>query len=569
MSSTILRFQKYFRILFSLLFNAPLKLEHIFAKKFYSDAVLHIIYYPKTPKKDTVMSRLKRFLYNASLLTLTSLAMRAVSLGFGIWLSNRVGPEAIGLFTLISGVYGFALTLATSGISLAVTRMVAEALGHEDHGRVRAAMRRCLSYALFFGSLSMVLLLTLAEPIGLHWLGDARTVIPLRLMSSTLPLIALCSALNGYFTAVRRVVKNAASQMLEQALKIGVTVFLIISVLPGGIENACIALVLGGVVSELFSFFVMVSMFLIDKKRHISKSGKEANENEITRNLLGIALPVALSAYVRSALLSVEHALIPIGLKKSGSSHERALAAYGTLSGMALPIVTFPMALISSFAGMTVPELSDCLARGHQNRVRYIAGRVWQFSLLFSIGVSGILICFSGELGAVLYSSSEAGGYISLLAPLIPIMYLDHTTDALLKGLGQQLYSMTVNIVDAAASTLLVWLLVPHYGIAGYIFVIIAMEIVNFGLSAVRMLNLSGMKPRLVCWVLKPTLCIIGSTSITRLVFSLLPLSFPTPLTLTIHIAASALIYLFLLRLIRAFDAEDREWLKSIINRSA
>ncbi len=515
------------------------------------------------------MSRLKRFLYNASLLTLTSLAMRAVSLGFSVWLSNRVGPEAIGLFTLISGVYGFALTLATSGISLAVTRMVAEALGHDDHSRVRAVMRRCLSYSLFFGSLSMILLLTLAEPIGVRWLGDVRTVIPLRLMSATLPLIALCSAINGYFTAVRRVVKNAASQMLEQALKIGVTVFLLLCVLPSGIENACISLVLGGVISELFSFFVMSGMFLADKRRHLLRSGKEVNGNEVAKNLLGIALPVAFSAYVRSGLLSVEHALIPIGLKKNGNSHERALAVYGTLSGMALPVVTFPMALISSFAGMTVPEISDCLARGHENRIRYIAGRVWQFSLLFSIGVSGILICFSGELGSVLYSSSEAGRYISLLAPLIPIMYLDHTTDALLKGLGQQLYSMTVNIVDAAASTLLVWLLVPHYGIAGYVFVIIIMEIVNFGLSAVRMLNLSGMRPRLFHWVVKPLICIVGASSAAKIVFSRVPVTLPEPITLILHVAASALLYILLLKLTHAFDAEDGKWLRGIINRPA
>ncbi len=515
------------------------------------------------------MSRLKRFIYNASLLTLTTLAMRAVSLGFNVWLSNRVGPEAIGLFTLISSVYGFALTLATSGISLAVTRMVAEALGHDDHRLVRSSMRRCLLYALFFGVLSSVLLLTLSKTIGIHWLGDARTVLPLRLMSVTLPLIALCSAMNGYFTAVRRVAKNAVSQLLEQAIKIGVTVLLLTSVLPSGIENACIALVLGGALSELFSFCVMGVMFLLDRSRHISNKGKSADDSSVTRRLLSIALPVAFSAYVRSGLLSVEHALIPIGLKKSGTTHERALAAYGTLSGMAIPVIFFPMALISSFAGMTVPELSDCLARGHKNRARYIAGRVWQFSLLFSIGVSGIFICFSGELGNVLYSSAEAGQYICMLAPLIPIMYLDHTTDALLKGLGQQLYAMTVNIIDAALSTFLVWLLLPQYGISGYIFIIIAMEVINFGLSATRMLKLSEMKPRLFCWVVKPLVCIIGATAFSRLLFGYLPLPLPAGVVLTLHITVSALIYILLLKITRAFDSEDRHWLKSIIDRSA
>ncbi len=514
------------------------------------------------------MSRLKRFLYNASLLTVTALIMRAVSLGFNVWISGRVGAEAIGLFSLISSVYGFALTLATSGISLAVTRMVAEALGHDDHAKVRASMRRCIAYSIFFGCLAMFLLLISSESIGRFWLHDERTVLPLRLMSLTLPLIALCSAMNGYFTAVRRVAKNAVSQLFEQALNIGATVTLLTAILPAGIENACIALVLGGAVSEVFSFCVMGIMFLIDRHRHIKKTASNEKDTGVTRRLLSIALPVAFSAYVRSALLSVEHALIPIGLRKSGVTHERALAAYGTLSGMAMPVIMFPMALISSFAGMTVPELSDCLARGHKNRVRYIAGRVWQFSLLFSVGVAGLLICFSEQLGQVLYSSREAGIYIGLLAPLIPIMYLDHTTDALLKGLGQQLYSMTVNIVDAALSTLLVWLLVPHYGINGYIFVIISMEILNFGLSATRMLNLSGMRPRVFSWLVKPLLCIIGSSALTRLAFNALPVQLSPALSLTLCIAVTAGLYILLLRLTRAFDDEDKIWIKGIFTKS-
>ncbi len=514
------------------------------------------------------MNRLKRFFYNASLLTVTALIMRTVALGFNVWISGRVGAEAIGLFGLISSVYGFALTLATSGISLAVTRMVAEALGHNDDASVRASMRRCLLYALFFGLLAMTLLFGFSERIGLLWLHDERTVLPLRLMSLTLPLIALCSAMNGYFTAVRRVVKNAVSQLLEQALKIGATVTLLIVVLPYGIENACIALVLGGAVSELFSFCVMGVMFIVDRHHYIKRPSDDYIAVGITGRLLGIALPVAFSAYVRSALLSVEHALIPIGLKKSGATHERALAAYGTLSGMAMPIILFPMALISSFAGMTVPELSDCLARGHQNRVRYIAGRVWQFSLLFSVGVAGILICFSSMIGHVLYSSNEAGLYISMLAPLIPIMYLDHTTDALLKGLGQQLYSMTVNIFDAGASTILVWCLVPHYGINGYIFVIIAMEILNFGLSATRMLNLSGMRPRIFAWVVKPLLCIIGASTPIKVIFSALALPLSPALLLTLSMAATAALYILLLKLTCAFDSEDKIWLKGIFAKS-
>jgi hypothetical protein len=72
-------------------------------------------------------------------------------------------------------------------------------------------------------------------------------------MALTLPLISLCSAMNGYFTAVRRVSKNALTQIFEQGIKIVICVALLTSVLPSGIENACLALVLGGAASEIFS----------------------------------------------------------------------------------------------------------------------------------------------------------------------------------------------------------------------------------------------------------------------------------------------------------------------------
>ena len=66
------------------------------------------------------------------------------------------------------------------------------------------------------------------------------------------------------------------------------------------------------------------------------------------------------SAYVRSGLISIEHMLIPVGLEKHGLTKSNALSLYGIIQSMVLPIVLFPSALISSFAGLLVPELGEC-----------------------------------------------------------------------------------------------------------------------------------------------------------------------------------------------------------------
>ena len=82
------------------------------------------------------------------------------------------------------------------------------------------------------------------------------------------------------------------------------------------------------------------------------------------RKLLGIALPVAFSSYLRQGLVTIEHLLIPWGLKKKGDSQQAALSTYGILQGMALPVVMFPYAFLSPFCNLLVPEIAEKRAAG-------------------------------------------------------------------------------------------------------------------------------------------------------------------------------------------------------------
>jgi stage V sporulation protein B len=136
---------------------------------------------------------------------------------------------------------------------------------------------------------------------------------------------------------------------------------------------------------------------------------------------------------------------------------------------------------------------------------------------MFSFGIAGIMACFGYELGEAIYGSREAGYYIRVLAPLIPIMYVDSTVDAFLKGMGEQVYSMNVNIIDAGTSVLLVWLLLPRMGLWGYVVAIYVTETLNTTLSLCRMLRMSGMRVNLWRMVFGPILCALGATCILRL----------------------------------------------------
>jgi stage V sporulation protein B len=329
-------------------------------------------------------------------------------------------------------------------------------------------------------------------------------------------------------------------------------VILLSYVIIDDMQSACVALVLGTTLAEIAAFSIHGLLYLCERK---GKRGYTTHpDRALIRRLLPITVPTALSAYMRSALVTVEHLLIPYGLERSGASRDISLAAYGTVHSVVFPLVLFPSAISSAFAGLLVPEISESDAAGDKARIERIACRVLKTVLLYSIGVAGIMICLANEMGSVLFEASDTAKYIAIIAPLIPIMYLDTSVDSILKGLGHQLYSMVVNIADASLSVVLVWILLPRFGIMGYMITVYFTEIVNAALSIVKLLSATRVKVRSIDWIVKPLICIIAATVITARLLTYLGSFATSRAELFAHIALIGVIYIALLFLCRALS---------------
>lgn len=426
----------------------------------------------------------KRLIMNTALLTGSSLAMSAISMAFQVWLAARIGSAGIGLYQLVLSVAFLCTTFAVSGIRFAATRLVSEELGHERSWSVAAAMRRCFAYSLFFGLSALTVLWSFAEPIGFLWIGDARTVRSLKLIAFSMPFMSLSSVMSGYFTACGRVWKPTVVHLGEQLITIGFVAFFLTHSPAGDIEKNCAAVMLGNVCGDVISFVCMLLFYLTD--RH-SVRDYSAQKLKLTSRMLKVALPLAVSAYARSALSTLEHLLVPRGLKAAGFSADRALSGYGVIQGMVLPILSFPACILMALAELIIPELTEAQVRGNEGDISKTVSSLIKKGLGYSSAVALVLFIFADKLGVRIYSSPEAGDYLRLLAPLIPIMYTDMVADGCLKGLGQQLWCMGINLLDALLGVLLVWQVLPVFALKGYICIIYFNECLNFALSIMRL----------------------------------------------------------------------------------
>ena len=142
------------------------------------------------------------------------------------------------MYQLIFSIYTFALTFATSGISLAVTRLVAEEMAIGSYNGTKNVLRKIFALSLALSLTACVVLFFCADFFGRKLLNDSRTVLGIKLLAPSLPFIGISSCLRGYFNALRKVLKPASAQILEQIVEIFAVVNIINLFVPKGLKYA-------------------------------------------------------------------------------------------------------------------------------------------------------------------------------------------------------------------------------------------------------------------------------------------------------------------------------------------
>ena len=167
-----------------------------------------------------------------------------------------------------------------------------------------------------------------------------------------------------------------------------------------------------------------------------------------------------------------------------------SLISYGIVNGMAMPVIMFPVVLVTSFSGLLVPEFSRYYVQKNYKKIRSVSFLILGGTLIFSVFISFFIFVFSNNLAKIIYNNLEIAKYLRILSPLIVIMYLDIVIDGILKGLDAQVGVMAINIFDCIISISFIYFLVPILGFSGYIISIFISEIIDFSLSGAKLFSI-------------------------------------------------------------------------------
>lgn len=445
------------------------------------------------------------------ILTLSGVINRILGFLYRIFLSNLIGAEGMGIFQLIFPVLTFCVALSCGGIQIAVSRFIAES---KSRSRSFLILISSIVMSLFLSFITAICLYCFSSPISEYIIKNSSCTELLKYASITLPLTAFHACISGYYLGMKKTFVPAWSSVTEQVTKVISLYILGIVWIGNGITITPLIAVYSMIISELsgtaFCFIAICS-----EKKYAFKI---KNLFSTMRNMFSVSYILTLNRLMITFLQCIEAILVPLVLVKSGESSSDALSIYGILTGMALPVISFPSAINMSVSTMILPTIAEANTGNAPSTVKKTTEFSIWFSMVTGIFCIGIFLFYGDFIGAKIFGHPQAGEYIQTLAWLCPFMYLSITLGSVLHGLGKTTAAFIHNVIGTAIRLAFLWFIVPQIGIIGYLWGLLISNLVITALHAIYVAKFVDYSFSPLNNIIKPTIWLLCSLTVGTLI---------------------------------------------------
>lgn len=496
----------------------------------------------------------KSLVAGALILTAANLTTRFIGFFYRIYMSKTIGAEGMGLYQLIMPIYMLTWSITSSGFTTTISKLTAQENAKKQYGNMGRVLKQSVLMCIIISVVISILLYTYSDYVAINIIKDSRTLISLKILSLCIPFMSAGSCIRGYFFGIQDAVVPALSQVFEQTVRIVAVYSLSALFIPMGLEFACAAAVIGIVLGEMLSFaFVFISYFCFKKKNKLNNKPTISSLNTFLL-ITSMALPLTASRVLGSLLSTVENILIPQRLQLYGQSTVNAMSAYGSLTGMAMPLIQFPSALLMAVSITLVPAISEASAIKNSKRIQYTVYRSLFFTSIIGIGTASIFALFPNEICIAVYNQENLGSLLLKLSAICPLMYLQITLSGLLNGLGEHTFIFFNNLISSIVNIGFIYFLMPLYGtdafIAGWF---ISLFITVFS-SLRRVIKTTHLKINYNDLVLKPLLSIFASGLIAKYLSQILE---PSRIVFILCVSLMLLLYILFLTALGCLTKDD------------
>lgn len=393
----------------------------------------------------------------AVILTCANALTRALGFVLRIVLSRLMGAEAVGVMELSHSAHMLSITPVTAGLPLSVSRMTAR---DRDDRALRAGTQLALRLSLILMPAWLLL-----SPVIAYFLHDLRVLPSLWLFTPCILILGLSAIYNGYCYGSGNAYPPALSELVEQVLRFSVSALLLWSLPRLTIAGRAAIPALSTAIAE--GAGLMLVIFLLRVRRTF-----RGDPAPVRREIWQLSLPLMVSRLLTTLLRTASGALIPIRLMASGLTNAAAIADYGMLQGMVMPVLFLP-GIVTGALG-TVSTSAIAARQGKEQRRMAIG----LFLSALVCGGAGMLLIHTCApfLAQRIYNLPALSPLFRTAAPLTLFFALQHAVNGVMSGLGEQKRLLLPALGSALISLIgmYIWAAQPQLRILGAVRAMVA-----------------------------------------------------------------------------------------------
>lgn len=470
------------------------------------------------------MSIQRSLAYGTFVMLISAIVNRVLGFINQIVVVRLIGAEGIGLFNMIFPVYILILVIATAGVPVAISKMVAEEVARGNKAGAHKIFRVAFSILFVVSFIVTICVVLLIPVITTKVITNPKAILAFIVFIPGIFICAICSAFRGYFQGLSEMVPTAVTQVTEQVVRVFIGLGLAYMLLPKGIGHAAAGLAIGDIIGEFIGLLVMLAIYYT-KKPTLTRAQINASlkTGYILKSLFAQAFPITISRIISTIIISIDVILIPQRLQAAGFSLQEATALYGQLSGMALTLLFIPTVLTFSLATTLVPAISDALAQGNLGTVKGRTGEALWATLIFGLPSLAIFFLIPHQLTDLLFKYPQAGDALRILSLGGIFLYIHQITTGILQGLGKP-GKVLLNLVLASLVKIIgIYYLtaLPNLGIKGAAIALILNFMVAALLNVLSIAKVSGFTLDFRKLIFKPAIALTGMVIVMVLMLKL------------------------------------------------
>ena len=421
----------------------------------------------------------KSFVKGAAILGAAGLVVKILGAVFRIPLGNMVSETSMAYYQPAYYIYTFFIVIATSGIPVAISRMVSERAVQGDYRGAHRAFKVSAFLMFGIGAVSFLILFFGAGAISAG-MSSPNAKYPMMVIAPALLLVPLMAAYRGYFQGMQNMNPTAVSQVIEQVFRVGFGLslaYLFYRSAPaflswagddattasdvkgamGAISGATIGSAAG---LALIIFIYMKSRAAIHHRMDTHPDTIYEATGDILKKVLLIAVPITIGAAVMPIMNMVEVPIINSRLLAAGFTPQEADVLYGTLSGYVMSLINLPQVLTAALAMSLVPMITSVFTQRDTEALTENTVLGMRIATMIGLPCAFGMAVLSHPIMLLLYPTKpqvadNSAACLTILAIGIIFLSIVQTLTAILQGVGKQMVPV-INLLIAVVIKIVV-----------------------------------------------------------------------------------------------------------------